>query len=328
MKFNKEIINNLINENYKTNIIFEEEIQFYMDCILNESGGISPVVVKETNRLINNVSNNLTYSTYKSLNNGIGQYKVIFEDTLFNKKFKISVSVINYRYEEIWLREKNKYTPNIRASISKENSLITLNIDAIGMELQTQTFQNSLQHEIQHYYDVDKSNYSWANDNTYKMAQELIAIESNKSIKDNALKERLYMLGMMFYLSFKQEQSGYANGLYAFLKHCGYTLTRKNIDKLSKSDESFSAIRLLRILSDVLCGVINDTTIHQAIEYINKKYQKNYTIEIISKKCDKVMRDLVKRLNRAKAEALYPNDIYESKIPKMNEYIPLNFKKK
>ena len=69
MKFNKEIINNLINENYKTNIIFEEEIQFYMDCILNESGGISPVVVKETNRLINNVSNNLTYSTYKSLNN-------------------------------------------------------------------------------------------------------------------------------------------------------------------------------------------------------------------------------------------------------------------
>ena len=181
------------------------------------------------------------------------------------------------------------------------------------MELQTQTFQNSLQHEIQHYYDVDKSNYSWANDNTYKMAQELIAIENNKSIKDNALKERLYMLGVMFYLSFRQEQSG---------------LTRKNIDKLSKSDESFSVIRLLRILSDVLSGLINDNKIHQAIEYINDKYQKSYTIELISKKCDKVMRDLVKRLNRAKAEALYPNDIYESKIPKMNEYMPLNFKKR
>lgn len=324
---NKQIINNLITENYKSKEIFDKSICFYMNDVLIESGGISSEVVKETNRLINSVLKELPNAKQYSLDNGIAQYKFSFYDKLFNEDFKLSVSIINYRYEEIWLRKKHKYTPNNRASISKEKKLIILNIDAIGMELQPQTFENSLQHEIQHYYDVNKSEYSWANDNTYKMAQELINTQNNITINDEALRERLYMLGMMFYLSFKQEQSGFANGLYAFLKHCGYKLNRNNIDRLSHSDESFSAIRLLQILSDVLSGMINDDKIIHAINYINKTYNKNYTLQILSKKCDKILRDFVKRVNRAKSEALYPNDIYECYIPKINDYLPLNFKR-
>lgn len=318
---NKTVLRNLISETYRSEALLEDDLDKFSNYVLMESGGVSKFVIKEANRLVDVIKGYFTKADKKVIDDGVAQCKISFSNTLFDKQFKFLVSIIDYRDLSVWKAKSLKFLPKSRAQIETEANIVKLVIDSIEGEIRPQTFENSLQHEIQHYYDVDKSAYSWADDSQYKMSIELM---QNKE-KDSFVRDILYSFGMMFYLSFRQEQSGFANGLYAFLKHCGKPLTRENIDKLSHSDESFSVIKLLSALCDSLMMDINKEKFSEAIDYINEHYGKQYSLEKLQRMCEKVLRDFVKRLNRAKAEALAPNIQYHPIIKKFS-YSPLNYK--
>lgn len=167
------------------------------------------------------------------------------------------------------------------------------------------------------------------NDNeAFELSLHLQQLKSDSTIQDESLRERLHMLGVLLYMSFKEEREGFANGLNGFLRNCGYKITRDNVDNLARHDESHVILHVLKVLNDVFNGLINDPKTDEAIEYINNMHytSKQYSREYLKKLSDKTLRDFEKRIGRAKYNLI---DVNENKLLKINEmkYIPLNIRK-
>lgn len=177
---------------------------------------------------------------------------------------------------------------------------------------------------------IEKSNYSWESESNYKLAQRLMDCRYNEQITNGNVRDFLYLFGLLFYLSFKQEREGYANGLYAYLKNCGRKLDKNTIHRLAKNDETHTILKYLMILNDCLSGVTNDNDIDDAIVYLNSMSdgnKKQYTKEKITKMCSEILRDMQKRINNAKYHALGLNEtmLYPLNVFEHNNF--LNWKK-
>ena len=326
VKINENLVTQVVNRQYYDRNVLAETIERNMKSILLESGGISKEVVKECERIRNVIQKELSYAKPKSIENGVVQYKVNFDDTIFNEKYHFSISNINYRFYEIWRRLHQKYETDKSAYIDKEKKIILKNTVSIENDIVVSTFENSLQHELQHYFDVEKSGYTWATNDLYKLSFKLI--NTNKTVfnNDEELTELVNMIGYMFYISFQGEQQGFANGLYAFLNYNNVAKNSRTVNDYCRRDQSFRLLEILRALNNYLSEVLHTSKLEDAINYINTEYNQNFTVNKLHTMCQRVERDFCKKLNRAKGEYLSPNDIYESVLPKLNEYIPFIIK--
>ena len=303
-----DIIEHMSNKIYASDSILTDSIIRDVDHSLCESLGISREVEKESQRI-----KDIILAKWKNVEpytpeNGIGVYKFGFHDTLFSEDYYFSISLVNYRFYEIWKERHKKYMPKVRAGIDKDKHIMVINIDAIDMDITTQTFESSIQHEIQHYFETEMSSYTWATNDVYKLAKELL----------NDQNEYVYLIGVILYMSFKQEQEGYANGLYAFLKNCGQKVTRKNIDELSEAEESFSMLRLLKMSKNYLLGIpAKSQEMIDAIDTVNLSYGTKYTAENLYDMANKIYKDFIRRLNRVKSLILFPNEMYEANIKRL-----------
>lgn len=322
IKLKENIIDRVINRQYKSRNILVDSIEYNLNNILIESGGISKEVVKETDRIKKLISKHLSQVNGRSLNNGIAQCKVSFDDTVFNDTYHFNVSMINYRYYELWRDYHKQYKAKTDAYIDRDKKILSINIFAIEGEIVVQSFENSLHHELQHYFDVEKSGYTWATDDLYKLSLKLINTKKSEVNNNEETEEIVNFIGYLFYISFQGEQQGFANGLYSYLKYSKVPKNSRSVDNFARHDQSFRLLEILRALKNLFLGIIKSEYLNDALEYINQHTNKNFTIDKLCKMCDKVERDFSKKINRAKGEYISPNGVYEIKIPKPNEYRP------
>lgn len=294
-----------------------ETIEHNLKYSLIESGGISREVVWEVKRLKKVILDKLKNATHRIIGNGIGQEKVSFDENVFGTKYHFNISLINYRTRELWANEENKYRSQTGAEIDVNKHLLYLNIESINGQILSETFDNSLQHELQHYYDINKSEYSWATEDTYSLALKLMDGEYDNIIEDDDIKNILYMIGVLLYASFKGEQSGYTNGLYASLKQKNVPKTRVDVDNASRNDDTYKILLYIRLLSSILNREDISDKVTKAIDYVNNHTTKKYTKEKLSNMCLKVEHEFYKRVNRAKGEYISPNGVYEIVLPKI-----------
>lgn len=167
--------------------------------------------------------------------------------------------------------------------------------------------------ESQRNFETEMSSYTWATNDVYKLAKKLL----------NDKNEYVYLIGVILYMSFKQEQEGYANGLYAFLKNCGQKVTRKNIDELSEAEESFSMLRLLKMSKNYLLGIpAKSQEMIDAIDVVNLSYGTKYTAENLYGMANNIYKDFMRRLNRVKSLILFPKEMYEANIKRLLDAAP------
>lgn len=176
--------------------------------------------------------------------------------TFFGEKINIIYKFYNFFYKEDYDNNHEKIDVDNRSSYM--NKVIYITIFAISGNIIANMFNDTMYHELEHFYQSKNSNKEVGNKQIYKIALWL----KNSGYKDN------YIVGDAIYLTRDFEQDAYINGLYGFLID-GCTSKYDVTEKLKRSD----AYDVLYRLKHHFNYILNNK---EKVDYVLKQSKINF----------------------------------------------------
>lgn len=185
---------------------------------LNENMGINDKVAdkayeisKEIRKCINKNDGTLQY--VRGYDDGSERYwfhikkEYIFDET--NKTDGLDINVSVFYYPDRQTYRDHYHSHEKETSVSTNWNEFNLVVDVIGKYIVTDSLEDAVQHELEHHFQNLKIGHDYNVSDDYQMLMRF-KHDNNKVISE---------IGDVLYLAYKFEQEGFANGLYAFLRH-------------------------------------------------------------------------------------------------------------
>ena len=204
----------------------EELVLENIKTAIKEELGIADEVKNLSKNLGNEILNNLTYAR-KQYNEAL---KLNFKKNSF--KFEIFDEVFTINYTCFFCRDSNDYL-KLRGLLGGKNSynerMFYLNFAFIYGQVEEKSFYDTIQHEVEHIYQIFKKGDSLISSQTINQLYNISANILTKGTKN----EIIYKVAQSIYISMDFEQDAFVNGLYSLLLNSGMALGLMNVFKES-----------------------------------------------------------------------------------------------
>lgn len=277
--------------------------------ILNEELGIADDVKKATNEIYERIVmeyKNKKYQEDKLIDDGVGQKYGYFQmEDIFGYKLFVEYYIINFKdnfYRNKYIKKNgNNYLDsfsNIKFIKNRKKPLITQIIVVLeslsGKITNTETAKDSIQHELEHIYQQTKMGKEFGGQNLYNLA----------SADLNGKDEYRHSIGIIVYMSFKNEIEGFANGLYSFVteKMKSYPI---NLNKIFQESPAYEKLQQVYKAIDFINTHMNDAEMEIAFsDYKQYKVNKNNINKIADYTVKKMLSRFGKALIKARQDAM------------------------
>ena len=278
----------------------ERHGQLFQDIrgVVNEELGIHGDVIKISFDIIREIEKQIKVipKQYFPYIPGVSYRRGDFKYTAFGKTIDIEFRYCNFRDKRYYKKYVNKIE-NFTNGFKLSTLTLRIDIHAISGQIIENTFSDTVQHELEHFFQEDKIGKSFSEDNEmYKVAR------FSKDYYGNVLgDETAKNIGNIMYFTRKCEIEGYVNGLYALLVK-NYKETGYNTSTILETSPIYQGLLELRRNKEWLLKNQNDINVKNFIESIRKK-GLNITFEKIIKFADYADREIVKRIGRTIVKA-------------------------
>lgn len=264
--------------------IVSESVRRSIKELIREELSISNDVSKKSIEIIDLIQNDYKNRERVEIADGVYERKGSVECDMFGKTFTINYTHFNFRdydtYDEQWRLFRND---NTSSYIDGE---IRVSILAISGEIQPNTLDDSVQHEVEHMYQ------------TFMRGKELYTSKSMynkflvvKSQLDKGLDDCggfLPKLCDVIYYTNKNEHDAFVNGLYAQLIKT-HTLYHK---RTMEASDAYKVVTYLKQLEEFLGGEIDNKHFGDAATHFGKS--KEWFIQRCSIGRDYLMKRIMK----------------------------------
>lgn len=220
-------------------------------------------------------------------------------------KFKMLKKEINVDFRYINFRDKFFYNKGIikinkrKDGFKLDTLTLTMDVYAIGGQIVETTFSDTVQHELEHYFQETKRGKPFNDDRMYKVAR---FVKEHFGQND----ETAYRIGNLLYFSRKCEAEAYTNGLYSLLvqnyKKCG-----NSTDSVLYQSPIYQGLLQFRRDKKWLLSNRNNPQVNALLNIIRAKEPKgmglNITIDKILKFVNKADDEIVRRIGRVITKA-------------------------
>ena len=266
--------------------------------LITEELGINDQVVQTSHEIMEKIEQDirLQYKQYFANVPGVSYIDSLITHIVFGKTLTIKYRYINYRDKSF----SNRYDKEIMVlpnDFNLQTKTLRLTIKAISGRINIHTYADTIQHEIEHYFQEDKIGYSFSNKMWYKIAQKC------KQRPKNSL---VYMLGDMIYITLKCEEEAFTNGLYSSLTY-NYTHEKLPTVEIINDSPVYNALLTLRKERDEVNKYLDDQSLQKTLSTIKTATGKDFEqlMEIINKGEN----ELIKRIGRVIVKAQKDCDI-------------------
>lgn len=277
--------------------------------VLNEELGIADDVKNATNTIYNRIVEeykNKKYQEDKLIDDGVGQkYGNFYMDDIFGYKLFVEYYIINFRdnfYRNKYIKKNGKNYldsfSNIKFIKNRKKPLLSQIIVIIeslsGKIINIETAKDSIQHELEHIYQQTKMGKEFGGTDLYNLASSDL----------NGKNKYRHSIGIIVYMSFKNEIEGFANGLYSFVveRMKSYPI---NINKIFQESPAYEKLQQVYEAIDFINSHMNDTEMNNAFsDYILYKVNKNNINKIADYAVDEMLSRFGKALIKARQDAM------------------------
>lgn len=190
-KFDKKLVSKVIRES--------------LDKLMLEELGIADEVVMKTNALKKIIYNDSRNGKKQKLDNGVSLVNgdVIFN--IFGEEFTVFYKIYNYYNYETYYEKSDYFSP--QCNVLYDAKQINLSILSISGEFQENSFGDSIQHELEHMYQIKMQGKGLFQDNN--MYEKAIS-----NINSDLYNGWVSKLANIIYYSRNEEHDAFVNGLY------------------------------------------------------------------------------------------------------------------
>lgn len=288
-----ELLNELTNSLLGENILH--------DCYNSvlESRGVNHEVVYQTQYLINDIVNNAKTADKKYLSDidGVSVKYGNFVKEIFNTPLNINYQL--YNFKDKWYFENNINKVNrFKNGLDFKREILTLSLISISGQIDPRTFEDTVQHELHHLYQIVHRQKNFDDDKLYQAAK--YYLNSPKDSID-------YIIGEIIYMCLKCEQEAYTNGLYALLKKNYNSKTPKNTFEVLKESDVYNMLLRLRFLKKQFLSFPFEGNFVLIIQSLNMSREK--FIKLIDNADKEIVRRIGRVIVQAQDDCNFENDM-------------------
>ena len=256
----------------KLDLIVEDRLL----SIIKEERGISDTVVQWSKIVLSVLQIKIRLSKSEPISRDYVTFKK--GDVLVDLgKVKLPVRWFYYNFMDNATKEKNEDLLSREPNGINRNGL-SITIYSVNNIIDTDSFENTIGHELLHLFQATKSHKVFSNTELYR----------NENDWKNSSNHYLRLFGNILYLSNKFEQDAYNHGLYMSMINCKW---HDDLFKVLKNDQMYHIITYLTEAVDELeNSKLNKVELETALNVI-KNY--NYTFE----KIIRTAKNAIKRFN-------------------------------
>lgn len=274
-----------LDKKYASKIIRES-----IDKLLKEELGIANDVVMKTNEIKNLIYRDSRNAEKERLDNGVSLVNGKVSINVFDTEMDIFYSIYNY-YDFDTYYDKQEYF-NPRCSVSYERNEIYLSILSISGEFQENSFGDSIQHELEHLYQIKMQGKGLFQDNN-------LYDKATKNLNNESFDGWISKLANIIYYSRNEEHDAFVNGLYQQLVSQD---AFNRYDYIIKSSTPYQISLLLGNLKNEIENNYNNNNLIEASKFF-KKPRRWFIAQ-----CEIGIRKIIKKIMKVRAKA--NNDFY------------------
>lgn len=279
-----------IDENLITNSVRKS-----IDKLISEELGISNEVKKVINGIYDMIKSLLRDCPKETIKEGlIWKKSGTIEYNIFGDDYSIIFTVFNFLNEEVYENCAENIIPYSSVLISKK--IIEINSISISGVIDESTFSDSMQHEIEHLFQIKMQGKPlFFNNGLYDKAI--------KNIRSNENNGWISRLSTIIYYTRNEEHDAFVNGLYAQLIRNDAFYKFKEI--IRKSD-AYKISSILKVYEKELIDNFDDEDFIKSAKFFNKS--RKWFIS----QCDIGVKKIIKKIMKVAAKA-------EKDFKKVNE---------
>lgn len=284
---------------YAETLELEKELRYSINECINEELGIaddvitaSITIIYNIKRMINSLKSSPTQMDGTSLKEGKVDY------TIWNKNIVIKFLYYNF-YDVSYYK---KYHDEIKKKYKNGviGNTISLVIFAINNKIDPRTLNDTLYHELEHFFQKTMSGKPFGGAELYQQA------ETDKKSTNKYLRA----FGNIVYLSRKYEQDAFVNGLYGLLTSHGKDSFDIDINYCVQQSDVFGALIELQKSYNMILNANKDDS--EFIDALNKYKTFGYNYNRFTKEAFEAINEIKRKIARTIKK-------FKSDMDKINE---------
>lgn len=284
------------------NGIVSKALMEAIDKLMNEEMGIATDVAKKVREVKLLIKSNIKNSSRNKVDDGVWRYEGSIKCEIFGYEYTINYNIINYKDYDVYAEHSEYFVPDGSSSFS--GRFIKLYVLSISGEFQENTFGDTLQHEIEHIYQIVKQGKPLLqNNNLYSKA-----LSSMRSNENNGWISRL---AKIIYYTRNEEHDAFVNGLYAQLVSQDSFYDRDNIVKMSNP---YQIAMFLKSEHDSLEKEFNNVDFIESAKYYGRP--RKWFISQAEIGHLKIMRKMMKVISKAEKDFWQMNEDFHISNPR------------
>jgi hypothetical protein len=272
-----------------------------VDKYINEELGIANDVLIKTNEIKELIYGDSRNAEKEKLDDGVSMTNGLVVLDIFGTSMKVIYTIYNFRDFDTYYDKKEYFNP--KSSMSYEKNEIYVSILSISGEFQENSFGDSIQHELEHLYQIKKQGKGLFQDNN-------LYEKAITNINNELYNGWIGKLANVIYYSRNEEHDAFVNGLYQQLVNLD---TLADFDYVIKTSTPYKISMLLFDLKRQIEDTVDDESFNLALKFF--KRPKRWFMA----QCEIGIRKIIKKIMRVRMKA--KNDFL-----KVNEGIILEFK--
>ena len=229
-----------------------------VDALLKEELGIANNVVSKTNEIKRLIYSNSRKAEKEKLDDGVSLVKGNVVVDVFGTEMNIMYNIYNY-YDFDTYYEKNEYF-NPKCGVSYLKNEMYVSILSISGEFQENSFGDSIQHELEHLYQIKMQGKGLFQDNN-------LYEKASQNLNNELYNGWVSKLANVIYYSRNEEHDAFVNGLYQQLVSPD---AFDNYDYIIKTSTPYQISLLLTNLKNEIESNYNDKDLIDATNFFKK----------------------------------------------------------
>lgn len=273
-----------------------------VDNIINEELGIANDVIEKTNEIKNLIYSDSRKVEKIKLDNGVTSVSGVVVTNVFGNDMKIMYTIYNYYDYDTYFDKKEYFNP--MCGVSCEKNEIYLSILSISGEFQENSFGDSIQHELEHLYQIKKQGKWLFQDND-------LYEKASKNLNNELYDGWVSKLSNVIYYSRNEEHDAFVNGLYQQLVNAD---AFGRYDYIIKTSTPYQISLLLTNLKSEIEDNYNNVNLIEATKFF--KRPRRWFIAQCEIGTRKIIRKIMKVRAKANNDFLRVNEgtIFEHRI--------------
>lgn len=266
--------------------------------IITEELGVNDQVIQVAFDIMDKIKDDIKLRPKRYFSNvpGISYKDGNITYSAFEKEIKVVYRYINY-LDKTFFEKFDSEIKQLPNGFNLETRTLTLTIKSISGHIDINTYADTIQHEVEHYFQENKIGYSFSKTTWYN-----IAVKCKQRPKNSLT----YMIGDMIYITLKCEEEAFTNGLYAALIY-NYKHENRPTSEIVDNSPVYNALLTFRKEKEEVLNNSNDVTLNKTLSTIRQATGKNFNDLMLM--FDSGEKKLIRRIGRVIVKAQKDCDV-------------------